>query len=258
MARDTMQILIDTATPYWDAEAEIARRFFKTAEPEDHIFYLKAQMWKELNPVDGYFNGLHRELSKAADMFPKVGKSIDRHDYMFLLEQLVAEYNHYVVLADILEHLLGRKLRKSDLRQMPQEKKLGDLRRSYVKTGGPIGRAAVGFTEGGGNALFRVGAKLKGSKLNEMTARAMKIIWEDEKDHYLEQAKIASGLVKNKADLDRMTTAIRAVSEQRVWMRNEMFREPMTRDELEAFIARRQNAVERNGAAKKTPAKKAA
>lgn len=243
MARDTMQTLIDTATPYWDAEAEIARRFFRKATPDDHVFYLKAQMWKELNPVDGYFNGLHRELSRAADMFPKVGRSIDRHDYMFLLEQLVAEYNHYVVLADILEHLLGRRLRKSDLKQMPQEKKLGDLRRSYVRRGGPIGRAAVGFTEGGGNALFRVGSKLKGNRLNEMTAKAMKVIWEDEKDHYLEQAKIASGLVKSKADLEKMTAAIRAVSEQRVWMRHEMFREPMTRAEVEAFIARRQNAL---------------
>ena len=31
MAGNTMQTLIDTATPYWEAEAEIARRFFRTA-----------------------------------------------------------------------------------------------------------------------------------------------------------------------------------------------------------------------------------
>ena len=71
-----MQKLIDIATPYWDTEAEIARRFFKTATPEKHAFYLRAQLWKELNPVDGFFNGLHRELTKAAEKFPKVGKSI--------------------------------------------------------------------------------------------------------------------------------------------------------------------------------------
>jgi hypothetical protein len=243
MARDTQQILIDAASPYWDAEAEIARRFFARAKPEDHIFYLKAQMWKELNPVDGFFNGLHRELVKAAEAFPKVGRTIDRHDYMFLLEQLVSEYGHFVVLADILEHLMGRKMRQSDLKQLPEEKKLGDLRRRYVTRGGPVGRAAVGFTEGGGNALFRVGARLKGSDLNRMTAKAMKLIWDDEKDHYLEQAKIASGLVKSKADLERMVAAIRAVSEQRVWMRNEMFRAPMTRDEVTAFIERRTRKV---------------
>ena len=234
-----MQRLIDTATPYWDAEAEIARRFYKTAKPADHAFYLRAQLWKELNPVDGFFNGLHRELTKAVADFPKVGKTIDRHDYLFLLEQLVSEYNHFVLLADILEHVQKRKLTKRDLKQLPQEKKLGDIRRQYVTKGGAIGKAAVGFTEGGGSALFRVGAKLKGSKINQMTAKAMKVIWDDEKDHYIEQAKIAAKLIKTKKDMAAMQKAMIDVSLQRVWMRNEMFGEPLTAAEIEKFIARR-------------------
>lgn len=237
---DVAQLLIDTARPYWDAEAEIARRFFRRAKPADHVFYLRAQLWKELNPVDGFFNGLHRELDRAVALFPRVGKSVDRHDYLFLLQQLVSEYSHYVMLADILERLLGRKIRPKDTVQLPEEKRLGDLRRAYVRRGGRIGKAAVGLTEGGGAALFRVGAKLKGSALNRQTARAMKTIWDDEKGHYLVQAKIAAGLVKSKQDLARMQEAIRAVSEQRVMMRNEMFRTPMTRTEIDAFVARRQ------------------
>ena len=234
-----MQKLIDTATPYWDAEAEIARRFYKTAKPADHAFYLRAQLWKELNPVDGFFNGLHRELTKAVADFPKVGRTIDRHDYLFLLDQLVSEYNHFVMLADILEHVQKRKLTKRDLRQLPQEKKLGDIRRRYVTKGGAIGKAAVGFTEGGGAALFRVGAKLQGIAINQMTARAMKVIWNDEKDHYIEQAKIAARLIKTKKDMAAMQKAMIDVSAQRVWMRNEMFREPMKVAEIEAFIVRR-------------------
>jgi len=236
---ERMQTLIDAATPYWDAEAEIARRFYRKATPDDHVFYLRAQLWKELNPVDGFFNGLHRELAKAVELFPKVGRRIDRHDYLFLLQQLVSEYNHYVMLADILEHLLGRRLTKRDTIQLPEEKKLGDIRRRHVTRGGAIGKAAVGLTEGGGAALFRVAAKLKGSELNRMTAGAMKVIWDDEKDHYIEQARIAAGLVKTAKDMDRMCDAIREVSLQRVWMRNEMFREPMSRAALEKFIARR-------------------
>jgi hypothetical protein len=234
-----MQELIDTASPYWDAEAEIAKRFYRTATKEDHAFYLRAQLWKELNPVDGFFNGLHRELSKAVDMYPKVGRTIDRHDYLFLLDQLVSEYRHFVLLADILEYVQGRKLTKRDLKQLPQEKKLGDIRRKYVTKGGVIGKAAVGLTEGGGTALFRVGKGLKGNELNRMTAKAMHVIWEDEKDHYLEQAKIAAGLVKNRKQMAEMKTAIVDCSLQRVWMRNEMFREPMTTDEVERFIERR-------------------
>ena len=231
--------LINTAQPYWDAEAEIAKRFYKSAKRDDHAFYLRAQLWKELNPVDGFFNGLHRELTQAVDMFPKVGKTIDRHDYLFLLDQLVSEYRHFVLLADILEYVQGRKLTKRDLKQLPQEKKLGDVRRKYVTKGGPIGRAAVGLTEGGGTALFRVGKGLKGNKLNQMTASAMKVIWEDEKDHYMEQANIAAKMIKSKKQLAEMKKAVIDVSLQRVWMRNEMFREPMTTEELENFIARR-------------------
>lgn len=234
-----MQQLIDIATPYWEAEAEIARRFYKTAKPADHAYYLRAQLWKELNPVDGFFNGLHRELTKAVGDFPKVGKTIDRHDYLFLLEQLVSEYSHFVLLADILEHVQKRKLSKRDLKQLPEEKKLGDIRRRYVTKGGAIGKAAVGITEGGGTALFRIGAKLKGSKVNQMTAKAMKVIWHDEKDHYIEQAKIAAKLIKNKKDLAKMGQAMIDVSLQRVWMRNEMFKKPMTTKEVEAFIARK-------------------
>lgn len=239
------QDLINTAQPYWDAEAEIARRFFKTAQKEDHAFYLRAQLWKELNPVDGFFNGLHRELSKAVDMYPKVGKTIDRHDYLFLLEQLVSEYSHFVLLADILEMVQGRKLSKRDLKQLPEEKKLGDLRRRYVRRGGAIGKAAVGFTEGGGTALFRVGKNLKGDKIKEMTAKAMNVIWKDEKDHYLEQAEIASKLISNKQSLAKMKDAIIDVSLQRVWMRNEMFREPMTPAQIENFINRRQHSLDK-------------
>ncbi len=64
---DREQALIDAAWPYWEAEAEIATRFYATAAPEDHVFYLRAQLWKELNPVDGYFNGLHRELAALVE-----------------------------------------------------------------------------------------------------------------------------------------------------------------------------------------------
>ena len=243
------QELIDTAWPYWEAEAEIARRFFAAANEADHIFYLRAQLWKELNPVDGFFNGLHRELAELVAKFPHVDKDIDRHHYHFMLEQLTQEFNHYVLLADIFEHLMGRPISPDDGVQLPQEKALGDLRRGYVQSGSPIDKAAVGFTEGGGARLFREGAKLTGSPLHEMTARAMQTIYEDEKDHYVEMAKQAVSLIASEDDLRRMKDAIRAVSRQRVAMRNEMFREAMSEAEIEAFLSRHAGG---NGAPKQT------
>jgi hypothetical protein len=233
---DTEQQLINAAWPYWEAEAEIAKRFYAQASPEDHVFYLRAQLWKELNPVDGYFNGLHRELAELVEKFPLVDEEIDRHDYHFSLVQLTEEFNHYVLLADIFEYLVGRRITPEDTVQLPEEKKLGDLRRGYVESGIAIDRAAVGFTEGGGARLFREGAKLSGTELNDMTARAMEVIYDDERDHYKEMAKEALSLIGSGDDLMRMTDAIAAISRQRMIMRHEMFPGAMTVAELEAFV----------------------
>ena len=236
--RNIERQLIATARPYWEAEGEIARRFFARAAKDDHIRYLRAQLWKELNPVDGYFNGLHRELARLVEIFPRVGKDVDRHDYHYLLTQLTQEFNHFVVLADILEHLLGRKIRRSDLVQLPEEKKLGDLRRKLTKSGSAVARAAVGLTEGGGARLFREGARLKGAGLNRMTANAMQIIYDDEKDHFREAAREATRVVTTKKKLAEMKRALVAVSTQRVAMRNEMFGFPMSDAEIAKFVAK--------------------
>ncbi len=235
MTTDTEQALVDVAWPYWECEGEIAKRYYADATDEDHAFYLKAQLWKELHPVDGFFNGLHRELKELVDRFPEVDKSIDRHEYHFLLTQLTEEFNHYVMLADIFEHVMGRPIAADDTVQLPEEKKLGDLRRGYVDD--ELTRAAVGFTEGGGARLFREGAKLSGSTVNDMTAKAMEIIYDDEKDHYAEQAKICVELIKTDDDLARMKDAIRDISAQRVAMRAEMFPGAMTNAEIDAFVA---------------------
>ena len=235
--QDLEQQLLNAAWPFWECEAEIAKRFYVKASDDDHIFYLRAQLWKELNPVDGFFNGLHKELKGVVDLYPKVDNGIDRHDYHFMLLQLVQEFNHYVVLADIFEHLVGRPISPDDTTQLDEEKKLGNVRRAYVAANDPLLNAAVGFTEGGGARLFREGKELKGSEVNKLTAKAMQTIFDDEHDHYMEQAKEAISHIKSPEDLERMKDAVAKISEQRVWMRAEMFRDAMSREEVETFIS---------------------
>lgn len=186
---ETEKFLIDVAYPYWETEAEIARRFFRgNPTREEHIYWLKAQLWKELHPVDGYFSGLHRELANLVDLFPEVDRSVDRHHYHGLMEQLVQEFNHYVLQADILEYLLRRKIGPDDTVQLPQEKALGDLRRRLA-SGSAVEKAAVLVTEGGGARLFREGRKLEGGVLERKIAAAMEVIYQDEKNHYRAAAR---------------------------------------------------------------------
>jgi hypothetical protein len=235
--KDVEQELIGTALPYWEAEATIVRRFFKNKpKREDHIFWLKAQLWKELHPVDGYFTGLQKELNNLVASFPEIDKTIDRHQYHSLLEQLTQEFNHYVLMADVLEYLLGHPVSAEDTFQLPQEKKLGDIRRGYASSGSAIDKAAVLVTEGGGARMFREGRKLKGGRLERMIASAMEVVYQDEKNHYKEAAREAARAVRNKRDLARMKKAVHEVSLQRVYMRNEMFKEPLTSNQIKKLV----------------------
>ncbi|MBC7780211.1 MAG: hypothetical protein H7125_08910 [Proteobacteria bacterium] len=236
---DIVHELIETVTPYWEAEAEIAKRFFENAPTKDaHIYWLRAQIWKELHPVDGYFNGIHQELVNMAEMFPQIDKTVDRHHFSFQMKQMLEEFEHYVMFADIFEELVGRKIDvDQDPVQLPEEKQLQALRQRYVNSGSAIDKAAVLFTEGGGAALFREGAKVKGGKLEQMIAKAMQIIYDDEKDHFREGARESAALIKASADAERMKAAIRDVSRQRVSMRLEMFRSTLSERDADAFIA---------------------
>ena len=187
--------------------------------------------------MDGYFTGLQKELNNLAASFPEIDKSISRRQYHSLLEQLTQEFNHYVLMADVLEYLLGCPVSADDTFQLPQEKKLGDIRRNYANSGSPIDKAAVLVTEGGGARMFREGRKLKGGRLERMIASAMEVIYQDEKNHYKEAATEAARAVQNKQDLARMKKAVQEVSLQRVSMRNEMFKEPLTSNEIKSCLA---------------------
>jgi hypothetical protein len=154
------------------------------------------------------------------------------------MKQMLEEFEHYVMFADIFEELVGRKIDvDADPVQLPEEKKLQELRQRYVASGSAIDKAAVLFTEGGGAALFREGAKVRGGKLEAMIANAMQIIYDDEKDHFREGARESAELIKTREDAERMKAGIRDVSRQRVSMRLEMFRSPMSEAEADAFIA---------------------
>ena len=236
--QDVEQDLIATALPYWETEATIVRRFFQSKPTrQDHIFWLKAQLWKELHPVDGYFTGLQKELNNLAASFPEIDKTIGRHQYHSLLEQLTQEFNHYVLMADVLEYLLSHAVSAEDTFQLPQEKKLGDLRRAYANSGSAVDRAAVLVTEGGGARMFREGRKLKGGRLERMIAAAMEVVYRDEKNHYKDAAREAARAVRTKQELARMKKAVREVSLQRVHMRNEMFKAPLTSAEIKSCLA---------------------
>ena len=243
-AKDYEKALIDIARPYWAAEAEIPRRFAaKKPVRQDYVSYLKSAVYKELNPAigyappKGYACNLHEEFARLVDQFPRLHSGADRHAVYQRLHMMTEEFNHYLVLADVLEFALGRPLADSDIAQLPEDRKLNEMRRGYMDSGDPRLRAAMGLTEGGGSTTFRVLSELKGGEIEERLAAAMKVIYSDEKSHYEEAAHEAAALVRSDDDLERMKQAIREVSLQRVRMRYEQFNAPLPWAEVEKIIA---------------------
>lgn len=241
---DYAQRLIETAKPYWAAEAEITRRFFAgKPDKEDWTFYLRSAVYKELNPAigygstKGYANGLHMEFARLVEKFPDIDRDVDRHKFYSVLHQMTEEFNHFLVLADVLEYVLGRKLTPEDAQQLPEDRKLNDMRRGYVNSGNAAVKAAMMMTEGGGSSTFREGAKLKGGELEDRIAKAMNVIYEDELDHYEDAAAAAAKVIHSDEDFEAANAALRKVSMQRVRMRYEQFREPLPWVEVEQLIA---------------------
>lgn len=236
--------LIDTARPYWAAESEIPRRFAaRKPSRADYVTYLSSAVYKELNPAIGYAPpvgfacNLHEEFARLVEQFPRLHAGADRNAIYRRLHMMTEEFNHYRVLADVLEFALGRPIAESDIRQLPEDKKLNDMRRAYMDSGDPRLRAAMGLTEGGGAATFRVLAELTGGEIEELLAAAMRVIHTDEQAHYEDAARAAARLVSSEEDLTLMRGAIREVSLQRVRMRYEQFNAPMPWDEVERMIA---------------------
>jgi hypothetical protein len=240
------QKLVGLATPYWETEAELTRRFFAT-RPSKGVWtrYLKAAVYKELNPVigygptEGFACGLHMEFSKLVGRFEGVDAGLDRRQFHARLEQMIEEFMHYTVLAEVLEDLLGRPLTRDDPMQLAEDDKLNKMRHGYVNSDSAAVRAVMELTEGGGTATFREGAKLTGGAFETRLAAAFKVIADDEDGHVDHAADDLKDVIATAADFEAAKAALLEVSMQRLHMRNEMFSEPMNRSELDAYLTER-------------------
>ncbi|MEE2995599.1 MAG: hypothetical protein VX700_00490 [Pseudomonadota bacterium] len=237
------QQLVDLATPYWETEAELTRRFFASNPSKDiWLHYLKAAVYKELNPVigygstDGFACGLHMEFTSLVNQFNSVDDGMDRRGFHHRLEQMTEEFMHYTVLAEVLEGLLGRPLRHGDVGQLPEDDKLNKLRHVYVNSENPAVRATMELTEGGGTATFREGAKLTGGVFETKLAAAFKVIADDEDGHVDHAAADLKGKINTNADFEASKKALLEVSMQRLHMRNEMFSGIMPTEELKTYL----------------------
>src|SRR5262249_22054109 len=244
--------LTDILARYTAGEADVVRPFFaRPHEPEEHADVLCRQMGRELFCVAW----LDRANRWAAEM----ERSVDRHRLVDLLEQIAEEVKHYVLLADVAEWVLGRKLSAEQAREyevyaapdpnrprerhhnprLPEANAMIDmLWRFRVEERAEFSDEVMRLSEGGGGAAFLEAGRLSGDEFRERFAAAMRAIADDEVDHGPRPGPgVAAKYVNSESDLAQATDQLREVMTQHLRVRNEIYRYPLSAERLAAIDA---------------------
>ena len=223
---------------YWAGEAEVAHAFFAVERTEEeHLRWLGLQAFKELQPrTDGIIIKL---IDKLKEDYSELDGEVNRHDFLYTTQFLEEEFRHYVLFADVMDHITGKKITPEELKayELPHEIELRAVRKGYADKYGPLARFASSFCEGGGASIYYEGSLMTGSPLAEYIANACQGVYDDEVDHAVHGASDLSSAANTDEDWTLAKEMVAAISEQRVRMRNEQFGSPMSDARFAEMVA---------------------
>jgi hypothetical protein len=226
------------ASRYWAGEAEVAHAFFSVPRTdEEHLRWLRLQAYKELQPrTDGIIIKL---IDKLKADYEKLESGVDRHDFLYTSQFLEEEFRHYVLFADVIDHITGKAVTPQELVQyeLEGETKLRALRKAFADKHGALARFASSFCEGGGASIYYEGMLMTGSPLAEYVAKACKGVYDDEVDHAVHGAADLAGAADTEEEWALAKEMVIAISEARVHMRNEQFGFPMSDTRFAEMVA---------------------
>jgi len=228
-------------------EAEVVRAYFKQPHTlDENVEVLLRQMGREVQRKKWMdrFKGLAEEMERT----------VDRHTYADILEQMAEETSHYVLLADLAESLLGRKLTADEALKyevftryevgrpfeqtyhplLPDANRLIDVAWEATLALGPDrARKLIQLAEGGGGGAFVEAVRLKGDAFQDGLAAAMKSILQDEMGHGPAHiANYARTWVQTEAELDQDLHWLGAFMAQHARVRNEIWGYPLSEERL--------------------------
>jgi hypothetical protein len=250
VAERTEQELNAILAQYAAGEAEVVREFFSREHTlEQYADMLRRQMGREIFCVNW--------LDRMARMGEELERSVERHRYVDLLEQIAEEVKHYTVLADVAEWVLGRKLTAEEAREyevyaapdptiareqhynprLPEANAMLDLRwRLRIDNRTEFSDEVMRLSEGGGGGAFLEASQLRGDEFRERLAAAMKIIVKDELDHGPGRVPgFVSTYVMTEADREAACQLLRQIMAQHLRVRNEIYGHPLSPERLAAI-----------------------
>jgi hypothetical protein len=242
--------LNDILARYAAGEAEVVRSYFaREHTPDENVRMLRRQMGREVFCVQW--------LQRAARMSDDLERGVDRHAFAELLEQIHEEVEHYTVLADLAEWVLGRKLTAAEAREyevfvpidaerpleqhynprLPEANAMVDvLYRFRNEYRSEFSDEVMRLTEGGGGGSFTEASRLSGDEFRDRFAKVMGRIVEDEVEHGpLRVRGFARNWVRDEADLALAKRLLREFMVQHVRVRNEIYGNPLSEERLAAI-----------------------
>jgi hypothetical protein len=242
--------LNDVLARFAAGEAEVVRTFFtREHTPAELVDMLRRQMGREVFCV-GW-------LPRVARMGAELERSVERHAFAELLEQIAEEIEHYTVLADLAEWVLGRKLTFEEAREyevyahfdpelplerhynprLPEANGMIDvLYRLRTAERSAFTDEVMHLTEGGGGGSFTEASRLSGDEFRDRFAKVMGRIVEDEVEHGpLRVRGFARTWVRDEADLELAKRLLREFMAQHLRVRNEIYGNPLSPERLAAI-----------------------
>jgi len=235
-------------------EAEVVREYFRHPHAlDENVEVLLRQMGREVQRK--------KWMDRFKGLAEEVERSVDRHTYVEILEQMYEETSHYVLLADFAESLLGRRLTAEEALRyevytryevgrpfqqtyhplLPEANRLIDVAWESVQALGPDrSRNLIHLAEGGGGGAFVEAVRVGGDPFRDGLSSVMRRILRDELGHG--PARIdgyARDWVHTEEELAEDARWLSAYMYQHVRVRNEIWGNPLSEERLAAIEAGR-------------------
>jgi hypothetical protein len=243
-----LERLISVSAPFWAGEAEVVRTYWDSPvrSVQSDMDWLRRQCIKEFNGTGAGvdYKNLGILLGPAVqvqEQFDQIDRGLDRHDLLETLDIMRDEFSHYVLFADIYDHILPDNvpaIHPGQFEAWSEEDTFRATRHGQIAEHGAIGRRASQFTEGGYCTLYREGMALKGrAGTEDMIATACTQVYEDEFGHMLTGMVGIDDEGLNDEEFELLTRLVIEQLKQRIPGRNVQFNNPLSDERVAAIIA---------------------
>ncbi len=237
--QDMMSELAAFGERFWAGEAEVARTFLTAPhEPHDHVRWLRHQCYRELRGP----GLLKRHQSRTDWVIASVNDGLrvaedreGRAEFERQLGQILEEFTHFRLYADLLEDITGEPVLMRDIEglELASDRRVEAIRKRLMDGDQHLAHMAYGVAEGGGAGIFHAAAALEtDDPLLGRIRDAGRVIYDDEVGHGSDNAADVAKSVTAESDFAKLRAMIVEICQERLRMRAEMYGIEISEDRI--------------------------